>query len=101
MSKTAWRTEPTKVENLGDELWIGVKGQSSSEIAGSLRNIFRYSLQLLAIGVEHCLGKGGKPLYQLLINFEYYCDCLRSQSMTAKCHRREGKSPDHHLRSQM
>jgi hypothetical protein len=27
-----------------DELWIGVKGQTNLEIAGSPRNIFRYSL---------------------------------------------------------
>jgi hypothetical protein len=31
------------VENCSDELWIGVKGLSNWEIAGSLRNIFRYS----------------------------------------------------------
>ena len=23
---TSWRSEPTNVEKLGDELWIGVKG---------------------------------------------------------------------------
>ena len=34
-----------KVENFSDELWIGVKGQSNLEIAGSPRNIFRYSLR--------------------------------------------------------
>ena len=33
------------VENRSDELWIGVKGQSNWEIAGSLRNIFRYGLR--------------------------------------------------------
>ena len=32
--KTSWRPEPTYVEN-GDELWVGVKGQSNSVIAGS------------------------------------------------------------------
>jgi hypothetical protein len=32
------------VEKDLDELWIGVKGQSNSDIAGSPRNIFRYSL---------------------------------------------------------
>jgi hypothetical protein len=32
------------VENCSDEVWIGVKGQSNWEIAGSPRNIFRYSL---------------------------------------------------------
>jgi hypothetical protein len=32
------------VEKLLDELWVGAKDQSNSVIAGSLRNIFRYSL---------------------------------------------------------
>ena len=32
------------VENALDELWIGVKGQPNSDIAGSPRNIFRYSV---------------------------------------------------------
>ncbi len=36
-----WRTEPTDVEKSRDELCLGVKGQSNSEIAGSLRNLFR------------------------------------------------------------
>jgi hypothetical protein len=26
LGNTAWRTERTIVENMGDELWIGVKG---------------------------------------------------------------------------
>ncbi len=42
--KTAWRTEPTSVENGVDELWIEVKCQSNLEIAGSPRNVFRYSV---------------------------------------------------------
>jgi hypothetical protein len=48
-----WRPEPTNVEKLGDELWMGVKGQSNSEIAGSPRNSFRASLECLIQGVEH------------------------------------------------
>ena len=32
------------VEKSPDDLWIGVKGQSNFVIAGSLRNIFRYSV---------------------------------------------------------
>ena len=36
-----WRTEPTSVEKVGDELWLGVKGQSNLQIAGSLRKLFR------------------------------------------------------------
>ena len=35
------------VEKSPDDLWIGVKGQSNFVIAGSLRNIFRYSVVLL------------------------------------------------------
>ena len=44
MGNTIWRPEPLQVENCLDELRIGVKGQSNPEIAGSPRNIFRYSL---------------------------------------------------------
>ena len=45
-----WRTELTRVENLGDDLWGGVKVSSNSEIAGSLRNSFRASLGPLRSG---------------------------------------------------
>ena len=48
-----WRTEPTDVEKSGDELWIGVKGQSNLVIAGSLRNVFRDSVICCALEVEH------------------------------------------------
>ena len=47
------------VENRSDELWLGVKGQSNWEIAGSLRNIFRYGLRSFLLEVEHCMGEGG------------------------------------------
>ena len=39
-----------KVENFSDELWVGVKGQSRSVIAGSLRKISRYRLEEFSIG---------------------------------------------------
>ena len=42
-----WKSEPGWVENRLDELWLGVKGQSNSVIAGSPRNIFRDSLVLV------------------------------------------------------
>ncbi|ERB82501.1 hypothetical protein S11_4511 [Escherichia coli B26-1] len=29
MGNTNWRTEPTNVEKLADDLWLGVKGQSN------------------------------------------------------------------------
>ncbi len=44
MGKTTWRAEPTPVENAADELWIAVKCQSNSDIAGSPRNAFRCSV---------------------------------------------------------
>ena len=58
MGKTAWRAEPTNVEKLGDDLWLGVKGQSSSEIAGSPRNIFWYSLGIEFAGGRALDGSG-------------------------------------------
>ncbi len=48
-----WRREPTSVENGADDLWIGVKGQSNSVIAGSPRNAFRCSVVRSTMGVEH------------------------------------------------
>ena len=61
MGKTAWRTEPTSVENGGDDLWIGVKGQSNFVIAGSPRNAFRCSVACCLLVVEHWLVDG--PLW--------------------------------------
>ena len=36
-----WRTVLVTVEKVWDDLWLGVKGQSNSEIAGSPRKLFR------------------------------------------------------------
>ena len=58
MGKTAWRTEPTNVEKLGDDLWLGVKGQSNSVIAGSPRNAFRCSVVCFLPEVEHWMVEG-------------------------------------------
>ena len=41
-----WRTEPTPVEMVADEVWVAEKFQSNPEIAGSLRNSFRASLDI-------------------------------------------------------
>ena len=41
------------VEKGWDEVWIGEKFQSNSEIAGSPRNIFRASLEDCLAEVEH------------------------------------------------
>ena len=45
MSKIKWRTELGPVEKAWDELWIAEKFQSNPEIAGSLRNSFRASVE--------------------------------------------------------
>lgn len=44
------------VEKNSDDLWLGVKGQSNWEIAGSPRKIFRYRLARMLRGVEHWMG---------------------------------------------
>jgi hypothetical protein len=59
------------VENRSDELWIGVKGQSNWEIAGSLRNIFRYGLGAISLGGRALQGRGGLTPYRPLANSEY------------------------------
>ena len=46
-SKISWRSEPTAVEKVGDEVWVAEKFQSNSDIAGSPRNSFRASLMLV------------------------------------------------------
>jgi hypothetical protein len=62
------------VENRSDELWIGVKGQSNWEIAGSLRNIFRYGLRSMSAGGRALHGRGGLTAYRLQANSEYPSD---------------------------
>ena len=44
------------VAKSSDELWVGVKGQSNLVIAGSPRNVFRYSLRDSLTGVGHWMG---------------------------------------------
>ncbi len=54
-----------QVENLGDDLWLGVKGQSNSVIAGSPRNAFRCSVVCFLPEVEHWIGDGPTGLLTL------------------------------------
>ena len=56
MCKSVWRAVPASVENGGDELWVGVKGQSNSVIAGSPRNAFRCSVACFLPEVERLDG---------------------------------------------
>ena len=43
--KVRGRPEPFRAANLLDDLWLEVICLSKLEIAGSLRNIFRYSVK--------------------------------------------------------
>ena len=52
------------------------------------------------IEVELLIGLGGFTAYQTLTNSECYDMFLSSEGMGAKVHVREGKNPDHRLRSQ-
>ena len=50
--------------------------------------------------VELPIGLGGFTAYQFLTNSECYKMIHSSEGMGAKVHVREGKNPDHQLRSQ-
>ena len=52
------------VEKCSDDLRIGVKGQTNPEIAGSPRNIFRYSPAQFSDGGRAPDGLGVPPDYQ-------------------------------------
>ena len=65
-----WRIEPTDVEKSADELWLGVKCQSSQELAGSPRNAFRHSVRFILREVEHWFCAGDEMLYQTMSNSE-------------------------------
>ena len=88
------------VEKGWDDLWIGVKGQSNSEIAGSPRNSFRASLEVKSCGGRALNGLGGFTAYRSLSNSECRQLILGSQTMGDKVHSQEGNSPDRQLRSQ-
>ena len=47
---------------VADELWVAEKFQSNSEIAGSLRNSFRASLDIKITGGKALNGRGAERL---------------------------------------
>jgi hypothetical protein len=87
------------VENRSDELWVGVKGQSSSEIAGSPRNVSRYGLGKYPWEVEHCMGEGVSPPTDPKQTPNAQRRNPGRQCVGDNVHAREGKSPDRRLRS--
>ncbi len=58
------------VEKPSDEPWMGVKGQSNSEIARTPRNIFRYGVRLDSARGRALIGLGGLTAYQTQTNSE-------------------------------
>src|SRR3989344_4745023 len=97
--KIGGRPEPVVGEMTWDDLWLVVICQSNSEIAGSPRNIFRYSLQLSLCGVERldrlsrlCRGSPTK----LRIRKVFFWGVRPARISESG---REEKSPDFHLRS--
>ena len=66
MGETKWRTEPTPVEKLADELWLAEKFQSNTAIAGSPRNSFRASVDNEFHGGKALNGLGGASLLNLI-----------------------------------
>jgi len=58
------------VAKWGDDLWIAVKCQTNSEIAGSPRNILRYSPQQEVLGVEHWMDFQ-RAIFGIQSNSEY------------------------------
>lgn len=99
MGSTKWKSEPTNVEKLADELWLAVKCQSNSELSGSPRNAFRRSSGSTQLGVKHCFAagceSGTKARQTQNTSWE-----AASETVGDKLHRQEGNSPDHQLRSQ-
>ena len=61
---------PLSVEKLPDEVRVGVKGQSNSEIARTPRNAFRCSLGSSLPEVERLIGCEGFTAYQVRTNSE-------------------------------
>ena len=84
---------------MGDDLWLGVKGQANPDIAGSPRNYFG-SASRLSAGGRALEGLGGFTALPNLTKTPNTGEIDRGrQTMGAKVHVRKGNSPDRQLRS--
>ncbi|GAB2213522.1 hypothetical protein Drorol1_Dr00017829 [Drosera rotundifolia] len=72
-----WRTEPTYVAKYGDDLWLGVKGQPRSDIAGSPRNLFQRAYDVDGPRVEAAREQSVPPCHSR--ESVYSRDCCHSQ----------------------
>ena len=93
MGKTKWRIVPTYPETCADDLWLAVKFQSNSDIAGSPRNRFRPSLE-----VEICEGRALNVRWPRLgvlnaIKLRMSCIILGSQRAGDNVRTQKEKSP--------
>ena len=89
------------VEKGWDDVWIAVKFQSNSEIAGSPRNSFRASLKEKIRGGRALNVLGAFTGYRKLSNSECRAIILGSQTTRDKFRGQKGNSPDRQLRSPM
>ena len=65
------------VEKGSDDLRVGVKGLSNSEIARTPRNVFRYSVAIECTGGRALIGLGPFTGYQTQTNSECQLHVLR------------------------
>ena len=87
------------VEDDLDELWVGVKCQSNTEIAGSPRNALRGSLGRCRQEVEHWMGAGRSRVTNPKQTPNACLVNPGSETAGDKLRRQKDKSPDHQLRS--
>jgi len=94
-----WRTELVNVEKFSDELWVGVKGQSNWEIARTPRNAFRCSVEVKLYRGRATDWTRGLHRLPNPDKLRMLYNILSSEGAGAKVRVREGKNPDHQLRS--
>ena len=76
-----------------------MKGQSNWEIARTPRNVFRNSVDIESIGGRATDWVRGSHILPNPDELRMPIDMIGSEGMGAKVHVREGKNPDHRLRS--
>ena len=93
------RPAPTRRSTRGDDLSIGEKFQSSSEIAGSFRNSSGASVGQLLTGGRATGRRLVAFVKSFLPNSEYQLNYSGSQNLGSKIQIQKENSPDHNLRS--
>ena len=94
-----WRTELISVEKLPDDLWVGVKGQSNWEIARTLRNAFRGSVEVKFNRGRATNRTRGSHILPNPDELRMLYNSSSSEAGGAKVTGQEGNNPDRQLRS--